>query len=376
VLRRAEPQFGFLHRGTEKLTEGRTFLQAVPYFDRFDYVANLVQEHAFCLSLEALSPRAGCLTAAALLGRTLFDELSRLLNHLLTLSATALDLGAMGPIFWAFEEREGAMSLLELASGARMHTALYRPGGLDLGGLTGVFFRDLAALLTRCARALGGAFLGLLANRALRSRLASVGALSPARAMSYGVSGIVARSTGYLQDRRFQRDHGYGAYGALAFRTFVGRRGDNLDRFLLRIKEVGESARLLSQLAQLLCAAPAVAVAAGVASRAGARLQPPSLLSPHQGRFSGMGALICHFREASEGSPSGRGLAYRAAESPKGEVGVFLVGAAAARPTRLKVRTPVSHNMHLIPALSAGVLFADFVATFCSLDIVLGEIDR
>ena len=182
VLRWVDPQFGYLHRGTEKLMEGRNLLQALPYFDRFDYVANLFQEHAYCLAVEGLTKAATTLTAGVQLARLLFDEISRILNHLLTLSATALDLSVMGPIFWAFEEREALMELCEQASGARMHTALYRPFAFDMTAFSSLFVRELSQFLTRCSRSLAGSFLGLLNNRSLKSRLSFVGQLSLTKA--------------------------------------------------------------------------------------------------------------------------------------------------------------------------------------------------
>jgi NADH-quinone oxidoreductase subunit D len=259
VLRWIDPQFGYLHRGSEKLMEGRNVLQALPYFDRFDYVANLFQEHAYCLAVESLYSTPTHLTTGVQLARVLFDEVSRILNHLLTLSATALDLSVMGPIFWAFEEREALMELCEQASGARMHTALYRPFGFDLSVFTGVFLRELSQFLSRCGRSLAGAFLGLLNNRSLKSRLSFVGQVSLAKVTSYGITGLIARSCGGLYDLRLQGRPGYTIYRGLAFRTFLGRRGDNLDRFVIRVKEVAEGFRLLSQCVQALNPTPAQA---------------------------------------------------------------------------------------------------------------------
>jgi NADH-quinone oxidoreductase subunit D len=392
VIDRVDPQFGLLHRGTEKLFEARPFLQALPYFDRFDYVANLFQEHAYCHALERLNGLQNKPLDGALLAyRTLFDEMSRIMNHLLTLSATSLDLGVMGPLFWAFEERERLMELFERTSGARMHTALYRPFTVDLSPLTGGFFRDLAHFLTRCGRSLSGAFLGLLHNRIIKTRLAMLGQISKNKALSHGISGVVARSSGLCVDLRLTTTLGYGAYRGLTFRTFLGRRGDNLDRFLLRIKEMVESFRILSQVTQMLT--PLTSGGGSVESlrtqeqRLGSlepKNQSPSLVTnsrglfmvPSKGPYASMESLIHHFRMSSEGHPSLAGIAYGGVEGPKGEVGVTILSSGGVRPYRLKVRTPVSHNMHLIPLVARGVLFADFVATFCSLDIVLGEIDR
>ncbi len=221
-------------------------MQALPYFDRFDYVANLFQEHAFCLAVESLHVTKTLLTAPVLIARRVFDELSRILNHLLTLSATALDLSAMGPIFWAFEERENILELCEQASGARMHTALYRPFFFDFSVFTGSFLNELAQFLTRCSRSLSGAFLGLLNNRSLKSRLAGVGQVSKSKIQGYGLSGILARSAGVFLDQRYFNAQST-SYAGISARTFLGKRGDNLDRFLIRIKETAESFRLLSQ---------------------------------------------------------------------------------------------------------------------------------
>lgn len=329
--------------------EGRNLLQALPYFDRFDYVANLFQEHAFCLAVESLYRVPTHLTASVQLARLLFDEISRILNHLLTLSATALDLSVMGPVFWAFEEREALMELCEQASGARMHTALYRPFGFDSSVFTNVFVRELCQFLTRCGRSLAGAFLGLLNNRSFKSRLSYIGQVSLAKAHAYGVTGLIARSCGGLYDLRLQAAPGYSLYRELSLRVFLGRRGDNLDRFLLRVKEVSESFRLLSQLVQAIQPTPVLQtrtplavtlrVGGGVfglktqltflcdsrvlaynqTTRFVARLSSSTSsvntshkieqaglslsLEPRlsQGKFNSMESLIGHFRSASEG---------------------------------------------------------------------------
>jgi len=211
-VQRADAQFGLLHRGTEKLMEMRTFIQSLPYFDRFDYVANVFQEHAYCLAVEALSAMSNSYDLSLNYVRTLFDELSRILNHLLTLSATSLDLSSMGPIFWAFEERERIMEFFERVTGARMHTAIYKPFEFDWTAFPKSLFLDLAKFLMRCSRSLSGAFLGLLNNRILKSRLASVGMISPSKSNNYSISGIIARGAGLRKDLRLKRGNFYGAY--------------------------------------------------------------------------------------------------------------------------------------------------------------------
>lgn len=359
VIQRIDPQFGLLHRGSEKLMETRNLLQSLPYFDRFDYVANLFQEHAYCLAIESVSTHRQALQLSTLSTRTLFDELSRVANHLLTAAAINMDMGAMGPMFWAFEEREQLMEFFERASGARMHTALYRPFFCDLSPLTTVFFRDVARFLTRSARALSGAFLGLLNNRSLKTRFATVGQLSSTKLKHYGITGLIARSAGINTDLRFEKQQNYGVYQSLTFRSFLGKKGDNWDRFLLRIKETIESFRIIAQVLTTL-------------NKNNHLIAENSTKAP----FTGMEELITHFKTYSEGYTSTPALSYREVESPKGHVGVLLITDGSSRPSRVKLRTPVAHNMNLIPAVGVGVLFADFVATFSSFDIVLGEIDR
>lgn len=304
------------------------------------------------------------------------------------------------------------MEFFERVSGARMHTAFYRPFGGDHTALTVVLCRDIARFLNRSARALSGAFLGLLNNRALKSRFASIGAFTRPKLAAYGISGILARSSGWATDLRLQKQACYGAYTNLSFRTFLGRRGDNLDRFLLRIKESVEALRLVSQalrgvfpsastpltphsLSKLKHAWGAITLSpeivpsktllldsqgpslALVRPLLAGSLDVTSLAAPAgKGRFSGMEELITHFKSYSEGGMVRLGLEFREVESPKGFVGVFLVSGGTTRPSRTKLRTPVAHNLNTIPVFSVGTFFADFVATFCSLDVVLGEIDR
>jgi NADH:ubiquinone oxidoreductase subunit D len=401
VMQRMDPQFGFLHRGTEKLIEHRTYLQALPYFDRLDYVANLFQEHAHCLAVEELSLLRSStgLDYCVAQARTMFDELSRLLNHLLTMSATCLDLGSMGPIFWAFEERERLMEFYERMSGARMHTALYKPGNFDLTPMTHDFFLDLSKFLTRAGRSISGAVMGLINNKVLKTRLGSVGMLSLNKIMNYGITGIVARSGGLRKDLRLQRNARYGAYWGCSFRTFLGRRGDNLDRFLMRVKESFEVFRITSQLITYFSmfifpststrgastslgstnsVIPGVSSASEAVTSGDAGLQFVRFFNKlgSTSKFTGMEELISHFKYYSGGASCERGVAYCGVEGPKGEIGTTIVASGYSKAYRTKIRTPVSHNMHLLPSVCAGFVFGDFVMTFCSMDIVLGEIDR
>lgn len=250
------------------------------------------------------------------------------------------------------------MEFFERVSGARMHTAMYAPFFCDSTAVNKILLQDIARFLTRASRALSGAFLGLLNNRALKTRFSFVGQLSINKLQAYGISGLIARSAGANSDLRFEKNHAYGVYQTLTFRSFIGKRGDNWDRFLLRVKETVESMRIVSQTLNVLFT--------GVGHRQ--RLA--------KGPFSGMEETIAHFKNFSEGFKSEQAIVYREVESPKGNVGVLLVTDGSTKPNRIKLRTPVAHNMNLIPSVAVGVLFADFVATFSSFDIVLGEIDR
>lgn len=266
------------------------------------------------------------------------------------------------------------MSILEQASGARMHTALYRPFTVDKTGLSQIFFRELSFFLTRAVRSLAGAFCGLLTNRALRARLSLVGQTSISRLRAYGITGLIGRSAGLLTDVRLSNPHSYGYYNSLSFSSFLGRRGDNFDRFLIRIKESIESFQLLSQVMSLInFKLNGGFSGSGFYKGSTTRFALDGLSTS---RFISMESLISHFRYVSDGFSIKRGVSYRSVESPKGEVGVFLVSSGLAKPFRIKFRTPVSHNMNMLSSMSVDSLLADFVMTFCSFDIVLGEIDR
>jgi NADH-quinone oxidoreductase subunit D len=383
ILQKVDPQFGFLHRGTEKLAEQRSWLQNVPYFDRFDYVANLFQEHAYCQAVEQLTfqPTTSSAVSSVFLARVIFDELSRLMNHLLTLGAVCLDVGAMGPIFWAFEERERLMEFYERASGARMHTALYKPNEFDWSPLTTAFCTDLSRFTFRCGRSINGAVMGLANNKILKTRLSGVGSLSPVKLANYSITGVIARSAGLRTDLRKLGSSTYRCYQTLTFKSFLGTRGDNLDRFLIRVKESFETFHLVGQALATLVSGSSGSAATRHEHHTQHTPKPLNWTSLHPTvssgtKFSSMEALINHFKGFSGGIRCIRGVVYGAVESPKGEMGVTLVSTGGQYPYRLKVRSPVSHNMHLLVLIAQGVLMGDFVMIFCSLDVVLGEIDR
>ena len=246
LVERADPHVGFLHRGTEKLIEKRTYLKSLPYFDRLDYVSMMTQEHAFCLAVESLLKTTSN-TAVYVQIRVLFDELTRILNHLLALSCHSLDVGNMSPLFWAFEERERLMEFYERVSGARMHAAFYRPNEIDWTGLNHQFFLDVALFARDCFKSLTEIFAVLTTNNIWKSRLVGVGSVNFNDVISYGISGPVVRSVGIKKDMRFYKSETYASYWFISMHSFLGKRGDSYDRFLIRVREMYESINIVFQ---------------------------------------------------------------------------------------------------------------------------------
>lgn len=357
IITRADLQFGLLHRGSEKLCETRSINQIVPYFDRMDYVANLIQEHAAVASIESLTSKV--VSSGIGLYRVFFDELSRVLNHLLTMSAICLDMGSMGPIFWAFEERELIMELFERVSGARMHTAMYRPFTVSTDYLYSSIIRDSIFLIRRSSRIISGAFLGLINNRAFRSRCSGVGVFSMTKLENYGITGVIGRASGVLIDSRLGLGcKAYSIYPTVSFNTFVGKNGDCYDRFIVRSRELFESFNIIIQLLSKL-----------------STYRDTSYVKSRS-KFCSMEGVITHFKAQSGFSEALGGVGLSVVESPKGLLSVMCVSNYTTTPYRIQLKSPVAANLHLLSTAANGYTFADFVSTFCSLDVVLGEIDR
>jgi NADH-quinone oxidoreductase subunit D len=359
IIERADPHIGLLHRGTEKLIEYKTYLQALPYFDRLDYVSPMNQEHAYVLAVEKLlgikaPPRAQAI-------RVMFDEITRILNHLLNVPAFAMDVGAMTPMLWAFEEREKLMNFYERASGARLHAAYYRAGGVhqDLpSGLTDDVLKwaesfpqvldDMEGLLTE--------------NRIFRQRTVDIGKVTAAEAQDWGFSGPMLRASGIAWDLR--KAQPYDGYEQYDFDIPVGKNGDCFDRYLVRMEEMRQSLRIIRQAVQKMPAGPVMIEDNKVA--------PPR--RPEMKRS--MEALIHHFKLYTEGYHVPAGEAYAAVEAPKGEFGVYLVADGTNRPYRCKIRAPGFAFLQASDFLCKGYMLADVVAIIGSMDIVFGEIDR
>jgi NADH-quinone oxidoreductase subunit D len=359
IVERADPHVGLLHRGTEKLIEHKTYLQAVPYFDRLDYVSPMCQEHTFALAVEKLLgievPQRGQYI------RVLFSEITRILNHLLNISAFALDVGAMTPLLWWFEQREILMEFYERVSGARLHSAYFRPGGVhrDLpAGLTD----DIASFIERFPKMLDDVEHLLTENRIFKQRTVDIGIASAEQAMDWGFSGPILRASGVPWDLR--KAEPYDVYDRMDFDIPVGRHGDCYDRYLIRIEEMRQSLRIMKQCLEQLPGGPV-------------RTEDPKISPPRRAEMKqSMEALIHHFKLYTEGYHVPAGETYTAVEAPKGEFGVYLVSDGTNKPYRCKIRAPGFAFMQATEFLGRGHMLADIVAIIGSMDIVFGEVDR
>jgi NADH-quinone oxidoreductase subunit D len=363
IVERVDPHIGLLHRGTEKLMEARTYLQNIPYFDRLDYVAPMNQEHAFCLAIEKLLgidvPRRGQLL------RVLFCEIGRILSHLLNLTTQALDVGALTPPLWGFEEREKLMVFYERASGARLHANYFRPGGVHMD-IPPQLIDDIEAwcdpFLTVCDD-LQALFID---NRIFKQRNVDIGVISLEDCWRWGFSGVMVRGSGAAWDLR--KAQPYECYEEMDFDIPVGRHGDNYDRQVIRMEEMRQSVRIMKQCIAKLGAPEGKGP---VASKQG-KVVPPTRAEMKRS----MEALIHHFKLYTEGFRVPAGEVYCAVEAPKGEFGVYLVSDGTDKPYRCKIRAPGFAHLQAMDFLCRKHMLADVSATLGSLDIVFGEVDR
>jgi NADH-quinone oxidoreductase subunit D len=359
LVKRVDPHIGLLHRGTEKLIEYKTYLQAIPYFDRLDYVAPMNQEHAFCLAIErllgiAVPPRGQYI-------RVLFCEIGRLLNHLLNVTTQAMDVGAITPPLWGFEEREKLMIFYERASGARLHANYFRPGGVhqDLpAGLT----EDIWKFCENFPKVLDDIEGLLTENRIFKQRNVDIGVVSADDAIAWGFSGVMLRGSGVPWDLR--RAQPYECYSDLEFEVPVGKHGDCYDRYLCRMEEMRQSNKIMMQCIEKMPEGPV--------SAPNNKVVPPKRSEMKRS----MEALIHHFKLYTEGFHVPAGEVYAAVEAPKGEFGVYLVADGTNKPYRCKIRAPGFLHLQAMDFLTRGHMLADVSAVLGSLDIVFGEIDR
>src|SRR5436305_7775451 len=363
VVERVDPHIGLLHRGTEKLIEHKTYLQAIPYFDRLDYVAPINQEHAFCLAAEKLLritvPRR------AQLIRVLYCEIGRLLSHLLNVTTQALDVGALTPPLWGFEEREKLMVLYERASGSRMHAAYFRPGGVH-GDLPQKLVDDIGDFCDPFLKVLGDIDELLTPNRIFKQRNVDVGIVSLADAWRWSFSGVMVRGSGAAWDLR--KSQPYECYDEMDFDIPVGKNGDNYDRYLIRMEEMRQAVRIMKQCVEKLNSEGGKGP---VASQDG-KVVPPK----RDEMKRSMEALIHHFKLYTEGYHVPPGEIYAAVEAPKGEFGVYLIADGTNKPYRCKLRAPSYPHLAAMDFMTRGHMLADVAAVLGSLDIVFGEIDR
>jgi NADH-quinone oxidoreductase subunit D len=359
VVERADPHIGLLHRGTEKLIEYKTYLQAVPYFDRLDYVSPMCQEHAFALAVEKLlgitaPPRAQYI-------RVLFAEITRILNHLLNVTTFALDVGAITPMLWGFEEREKLMEFYERVSGARLHSAYFRPGGVHQDMPAGLA-DDIRAFIAQFPQRIDDIENLLTENRIFKQRTVNIGVVSKEQALDWGFAGPMLRGSGVAWDLR--KAQPYDVYESMDFDVPIGKNGDCWDRYLVRMEEMRQSLRIMTQ---ALDAMPGGPIA--VNDR---KIMPP----PRAEMKRSMEALIHHFKLYTEGYHVPAGETYTAVEAPKGEFGVYLVADGSNRPYRCKIRSPDFAFLQGTDFMSRGHMLADVVAIIGSMDIVFGSIDR
>jgi NADH dehydrogenase (ubiquinone) Fe-S protein 2 len=359
VVEKADPHIGLLHRGTEKLIEYKNYVQALPYFDRLDYVSMMAQEHCYSLAVEKLLRCTVPLRAQYI--RVIFSEITRILNHLLSITCHAMDVGAFTPFLWAFEEREKLMEFYERVSGARMHAAYIRPGGvsldLPLGLLDDIYLftqqfndriNELEELLTT--------------NRIWKQRLVDIGIVTKQQALDWGFSGVMIRGSGIDWDLR--KTQPYDVYSEMNFQIPVGVNGDCYDRYLIRVQEMRESLKIINQAIQL--------IPFGHIKIDDRKISAPS----RSDMKTSMESLIHHFKLYSEGYsvPSGKG--YTAIEAPKGEFGVYLISDNTNRPYRCKIKAPGFLHLQGIDFMSKGHMLADVVTIIGTQDIVFGEVDR
>jgi NADH-quinone oxidoreductase subunit D len=363
VVERVDPHIGLLHRGTEKLIEAKTYLQAIPYFDRLDYVAPMNQEHAFCLAAEKLLRLAA--PRRAQLIRVLYCEIGRLLSHLLNVTTQAMDVGALTPPLWGFEEREKLMGFYERASGSRMHAAYFRVGGVhqdlppklldDIWGFCDPFLRvcdDLEELLTD--------------NRIFKQRNVDIGVVTFKDAWAWGFSGVMVRGSGAAWDLR--KAQPYECYAELDFDIPIGKNGDNYDRYCIRMEEMRQSVRIMKQCLEKLRSAD---------GQGPVVVDDNKIVAPRRSEMKrSMEALIHHFKLYTEGFHVPAGEVYAAVEAPKGEFGVYLIADGSNKPYKCKIRAPSFAHLQAMDFLSKGYMLADISAILGSLDIVFGEIDR
>ena len=360
IVERCDPHIGLLHRGTEKLMESRTYLQNLPYFDRLDYVAPMNQEHAWCLAIERLTNTV--IPKRASLIRVLFSEIGRVLNHLLNVTTQAMDVGALTPPLWGFEEREKLMIFYERACGARLHAAYFRPGGVHQD-ISNELLEDIDTWAEDFPKVIDDIDTLLTENRIFKQRNVEIGVVTEDDIQRYGFSGVMVRGSGLAWDLR--RAQPYECYDEFEFQIPVGKNGDCYDRYLVRMEEMRQSVAIIRQAIEKLKGEDGPVLAHG-------KLCPPRRAEMKQS----MEALIHHFKLYTEGFHVPAGEVYASVEAPKGEFGVYLVSDGSNKPYRAKIRAPGYLHLQAMDHMATGHQLADVAAIIGTMDVVFGEIDR
>ena len=359
VVEKADPHIGLLHRGTEKLIEHKTYTQAVPYFDRLDYVAPMNQEHAFALAVEDILKLEVPIRGQFI--RVIFCEIGRILSHILNVTTQAMDVGALTPTLWGFEEREKLMGFYERVSGSRLHANYFRPGGVHKDLPRGLV-EDLAKFCEEFPKIINDLETLLTDNRIFKQRNVDIGIVSKQDALDYSFSGVMLRGSGVAWDLR--KSQPYDCYEQLEFKIPVGKNGDCYDRYLCRIEEMKESINIINQ-----CL---VKLPKGPVKTQDAKVTPP----PKKELKNSMEALIHHFKLFTEGYRVDKDEIYKAVEAPKGEFGVYLISDGSKKPYKCKIRAPGFSHLQAMDYLIKGHMLADVPAVLGSMDIVFGEVDR
>ena len=359
VVKKADPHIGLLHRGTEKLIEYKNYLQALPYFDRLDYVSMMCQEHAYVLAIEKLLNCNIPLRSQYI--RVLFSEITRILNHLLAISCHALDIGAMTPYFWGFEEREKLLEFYERVSGARMHSSYFRPGGVN-NDLPKGLLNDIFIFCNQFNTRLDEIEELLTDNRIWKQRLVNIGKITAKDALNLGFSGVMLRGSGVLWDLR--KTQPYEIYDKLDFDIPIGTNGDCFDRYLIRLEEMRQSIKIIFQIINNI-------------PKGSIKINDEKIINPNRKLIkNSMESLIHHFKYFSENISLNKGETYTLIEAPKGEYGVYLVSNGTNKPYRCKIKSPGFFHLQALDFLSKNHMIADVVTIIGTLDVVFGEIDR
>jgi len=360
LVERADPHIGLLHRGTEKLIEHKTYLQAIPYFDRLDYVSPMCQEHAFALAVEKLLKCQIPLKAQYI--RVLFSEITRLLNHIMAITTQALDVGAMTPLLWMFEEREKMMGFYEKVSGSRMHAAYIRPGGVAKD-VPSYLLEEISQFCKEFPSKIDEMENLLTNNRIFKQRMVDIGIVTANEALDWGFSGPMIRGSGIAWDLR--KNQPYEVYDQLNFDVPIGKNGDSYDRYLIRVAEMRESVKIINQCLEKM-------PKSGQFTTSDPKISPPSRLDMK----NKMEAIINHFKLYTEGFHVPFGEVYAAVEAPKGEFGVYLISDGSNKPYRCRLRAPGFAHLQSLEFMAKGHYLADVVTIISTQDIVFGEVDR